>query len=454
MHCTRVFFVALLLAITCNLLVSGQAQAQIIRNSGSFQLEGPGSVNEGETVQFSFRHNITFQFRGEDWELFCRRIIAQVSIRAGTGSSADAADFGFAIVGANETTITRLPASFSLASQTPTALGRNFNRRNFSITIPEDDVLELAETFTIRIDSFAYDPTEMISQTFDGETYTFPCRQLGFSGRLSGRNYSTTAYPYNPSTLHITIRRDRPPAPSGLRATSNLPGEATVSWDLPTGATATMLVARYQSGFGPAGGDPAQIAYSGIAGSSSRTTSHTFTGLGGNVAYDFYIRAVNSDGRTGAAATASAMVLATPIGFENTSLTVTEGADAQARVCVAISDPTALVRAPFSLSLRTMDGTATAGDDYEAVAVALGPFTATNRRECTDVGIINDGVFERTRDVSGRPGDVGNFQRGGRRAVVADDCDTKRRHRLQRRRAADRRAHARTSARDALGSGR
>ena len=271
-----------------------------------------------------------------------------------------------------------LPSTNSVVNVLTTNV-RAADRGTFSISVATDAIAELNETFTVSIrDELQREHGDLLSLS-----PTWPGCHL-------------IPYTYG-SAVTVTIRGDEIPRPSGLSATSEAPGEVTVSWDSATGGAAA-LIARYQSGFGPAGGASSQIAYSDIAGSGVATTSHTFTGLSGNVAYDFYIRAVASDGSAGAAATAPATALATTIGFDvaNTSSTVTEGRDTSAAVCVSLADSMTLVKTPFSLSLRTTDGTAVAGDDYATTSVALGPFSATSRRDCTTVRITDDDQFERT----------------------------------------------------------
>ena len=99
-----------------------------------------------------------------------------------------------------------------------------------------------------------------------------------------------------------------PPPPANLATTSTVPQQVTVSWEQSTDASVGR-VTGYESGFGLAGVSSASISYSVIAGSSSLTMSHVFTGLTVEVAYDFYIRAVNVGGR-GMPAMASASAMA------------------------------------------------------------------------------------------------------------------------------------------------
>ncbi len=85
------------------------------------------------------------------------------------------------------------------------------------------------------------------------------------------------------------------------------------------------------------------------------------------------------------------------IGFEQTTLTVTEGVDLSASVCVAITDPSTdglIERSDFSLALRMADGSAVAGDDYVSSATVIGPFGSSVNSTCSSVALIDDDVVE------------------------------------------------------------
>ena len=85
------------------------------------------------------------------------------------------------------------------------------------------------------------------------------------------------------------------------------------------------------------------------------------------------------------------------IGFEQTTLTVTEGVDSSASVCVAITDPSdasMIERMNFNLMLSMADGSAVAGEDYVSSATAIGPFGGSSPRLCRGVALISDDVAE------------------------------------------------------------
>ena len=135
------------------------------------------------------------------------------------------------------------------------------------------------------------------------------------------------------TTIETTI--SPPPPPSGLTATSTVPGRVTVSWEQSTDVSAGR-VTEYQSGFGEAGGDPASISYTPIAGSDNLTLSRTFTRLTGGVAYDFYIRAVNVIG------------MGTPAMVSETAMAANYNADGNNLIDVATTAQLAAIRHDLS----------------------------------------------------------------------------------------------------------